>query len=75
VTVDRPMLPPTTDIDQVQKMASSVASRGFSESRDLVDLPEWMTVTQMLGELGESINEEDSLAKNDEFRFWINRHH
>jgi hypothetical protein len=71
---DRPMLPATSDNDRVQKLAGSVAGRKFGgQGQDLIDLPDWQTVTQMLGELGESIEDENSLAKNDEFRFWINR--
>jgi hypothetical protein len=72
--IDRPMLPPTSDNDRVQKLAGSVAGRNLGgKGQDLIDLPDWQTVTQMLGDLGESIEDENSLAKNDEFRFWINR--
>jgi hypothetical protein len=72
---DRPMLPPVSDTDRVGKLASAAASRfrDTEEPTDKVKLPNWSTVTEMLAALGESPEDENSLVKNERFRFWINR--
>jgi hypothetical protein len=72
---DRPMLPPVSDTDRVGKLASAAASRfrDTEEPTDKVKLPDWSTVTEMLAAIGESPEDENSLVKNEKFRFWINR--
>jgi KilA-N domain len=70
-------LPSRDDTDRVVNMATSAASRSVdrldSEPKDKINLSGWFTVTELLEMLGESISTDNSLAKDLEFRFWLNR--
>jgi prophage antirepressor-like protein len=55
------------------QLAGAAASHRVSE-KDLIDLPSWLSVTEMLAELGHSQKDEDSLSNDSLFRYWINRH-
>ena len=65
------------DNDRILNMATSAASRSISrldpEPKDGINLKGWYTVTEFLEMLGESFSEPNSLARDLEFRFWVNR--
>jgi KilA-N domain len=70
-------LDPLDDNDRILNMATSAASRSVSrldpEPRDKINLSGWYTLTEFLELLGEGIEEESSLARDLQFRFWLNR--
>ena len=65
-------LPSATDWERVENM-SVCSARRDETPQDKINLPGWLTVTEMLIAAGEDENNEYSLLKNDKFRFWINR--
>jgi hypothetical protein len=69
---NRLALPPTSDSDRIDKMAGATKAR-YSEPQDKVNMPGWLTISEMLEELGESWDDDDTLLKDSRFRFWINR--
>ena len=64
---------PSADM-QVDNLAGAVAKGRSKEPTDLINLPGWLTVSEMLHELGETIEDQDSLNHDSRFRHWINRH-
>ena len=73
---ERDALPPVSDIDRVDLMAKAVCKRyQYTEvPQDKVNLPDWLTVTEMLINLGEDPDKDSgSLVHDNQFRFWINR--
>lgn len=74
---NQPMLAPISDTHRIAQLATASAARHQKGSDDApankIDLPGWLTVTEMLISAGEDENEETGLLKNDFFRFWINR--
>ena len=64
---------PSADM-QVNNLAGAVAKRRDKVPTDLINLPGWLTVTEMLHQLGETVEDEDSLNHDSRFRHWINRH-
>jgi KilA-N domain len=60
-------------LDRLENMAESAASRLTrldTEPRDKINLPGWHTGGEML----KPFDEDNSLAKNRKFRYWINRY-
>jgi hypothetical protein len=75
ISNDRKALPPTSDTDRIEKLATAARLR-YQDDQVPVDkthLPGWLTVTEILIELGEDPSAESSLINSDRFRFWINR--
>ncbi len=69
-------LPPVSDTERVDNMATAVCKRyhGSDIPQDKVNLPDWLTVTEMLINLGEDADKDSgSLVHDHQFRFWINR--
>jgi hypothetical protein len=69
------MLPEVSDDVRVAKMAEAASSRKFDdkEPQDKINFPGWSTISEMLVELGEDPANENSLAVDSTFRFWLNR--
>jgi hypothetical protein len=69
-------LPPVTDEERVNLMSQAVKKRyqDIDTPQDKIDLPGWLTVTEILTNLGEdSAKNSCSLIHNLQFRFWLNR--
>lgn len=65
-------LPAATDWERVDLLSRCSSTRDDAP-QDKVNLPGWLTTTEMLIAAGEDEGDEYSLLKNDKFRFWINR--
>jgi hypothetical protein len=71
---DRPMLPAVSDHVRLERTAGVTASKYYSPHADepvnRIDLPGWMTVTEMLAQIDP--RDEDSIIKGSHFRYWAN---
>lgn len=73
---EQKVLTPHSDIDRIDLMSHAVCKRyqGVEAPQDKLNLPGWLTVTEMLIELGENPDKDSgSLIHDMKFRFWINR--
>jgi hypothetical protein len=69
-------LPQGSTGDRVRNMSTALRNRyqGIEAPQDLINLPGWLTVTEMLINLGEDpAKESGSLIRDLQFRFWVNR--
>ncbi len=71
-------LPPATDEERVDLMSQASRKRyrdiNMDIPQDKIDLPGWLTITEMLTDLGEDPGKDsDSLIHDLQFRFWLNR--
>jgi hypothetical protein len=62
---------PSAD-EQVENLAGA-ASRHGTGSKDLVDLPDWKTVREMLIDAGEAEDKPTSLVNDLRCRYWMQR--
>jgi hypothetical protein len=69
-------LPPATDEQRVDLMSQAAKKRyqDIEVPQDKIDLPGWLTITEMLIDIGEDPDKNsDSLIHDLQFRFWLNR--
>ena len=66
-------LPTSTDLDRIYRLSACSSTRKDAP-QDLENLPNWLTVREMLNHGGERENDPNSLIHDSAFRFWVNRH-
>jgi hypothetical protein len=66
-------LPAATDLERISHLSTCSSTRKDAP-QDLVNLPDWETVREMLNRAGECDDDPNSLLQDSGFRFWINRH-
>jgi hypothetical protein len=74
--IEAQALPPATDEQRVDLMSQASRKRyqDIEVPQDKIDLPGWLTITEMLTNLGEDpAKDSDSLIHDLQFRFWLNR--
>jgi hypothetical protein len=75
-TIELQALPPATDEQRVDLMSQAAKKRyqDIEVPQDKIDLPGWLTITEMLIDIGEDPDKNsDSLIHDLQFRFWLNR--